>query len=84
MKKLIKKLEKQYHGIHIFEVEKDRFKISAEHPFHAKDGREALYYWGEDYNNYQMGVHNELQAFVEAHDCWLEWQNPGVIKCIKE
>jgi len=84
MKKLIKQLEKRYPGIHIFEVEKDRFKISAEHEFFTKNGYEALNYWCENYTHYQLGVHNEFQAFVEAHNCWLEWQNPGVIKCIEE
>lgn len=53
--------------------------LSGENGETAKDGRRLFDYYSEDHNNYNLGVHIEIERWAEKHGWWFEWNDPGTI-----
>jgi hypothetical protein len=53
--------------------------LSAENGEVAKDGRELFDYYSSNYNIYDLGVHADIENWVQQHGWWFEWNDPGTI-----
>jgi len=52
---------------------------SAEDGIEAKDGYDLFNYYSENYDRYEIGVHNEIVALLGKHGWFAEWYDAGTI-----
>lgn len=54
--------------------------LSAENGECIPKGTKRIFdYYTEDYKNYQFGVHNKFNDFIEERGYYAEWHDPGTI-----
>ena len=90
-KSLIAQLEKKYPKIVIMEDgngwvsdSENIFAISAEDSVMSSNGYNLFNYWTQNYEHYDLGIHNELVKFLGDHGWYAEWVNPGVVAIVKD
>jgi hypothetical protein len=88
---LIAQLQKKYPKMTIFENgngwvdnSEDVFAISAEDDVMSSNGYDLLNYWTQNYEHWDLGVHNELVKFLSDHGWYAEWVNPGVVAIVND
>ena len=79
--RIIAMLNAKYPGITVFERD-DCVIMSCESGFEV-NGLPLADYYAEDFmeKTYTMGVENKFNKWLEDHELWSEWDNPGCL-CI--
>lgn len=90
-KDLIKVLENKYPTLKIFEDgngwvdhREEIFTVSAEHEAMSSDGYDLFAYYTENYEIWDMGIHNEFNELLSNNGWYAEWVNPGIVAIVKD